>query len=57
MGGRLGGSKKDRWRAQAELQGILGAGTRLVRLGLPQVIYLFLDAMRWDPRRIFRSFL
>ena len=29
---RLGGSKKDRWRAQAELQGILGAGTRLVRL-------------------------
>ena len=32
MGGRLGGSKKDRWRAQAELQGILGAGARLVRL-------------------------
>ena len=29
---RLGGSKKDRWRAQAEPQEILGAGTRLVRL-------------------------
>ena len=34
MGGRLGGSKKDRWRAQAELQGILGAGERLVRLNV-----------------------
>ena len=42
-GGRLGGSKKDRWRAQAELQGILGAGTRLVRLRTIPVILIFCD--------------
>ena len=46
MGGRLGGSKKDRWRAQAELQRNFGRGGATRSTTITQMSFGFLDGTK-----------